>query len=103
MSVSATHLRCEHAPAPVGIGERAPRLQWQLEARDGERDVVQHAFRVEVQGLWDSGWIDGSQQLTLYGGPALPSRAKCEWRVQVRTSHGETGWSDTSTFETGLL
>ena len=102
MTLRCVDLRCERLVDPIGLDARTPRLTWRLEADGGERDVVQEASQVEVDG-WDSGRVDGWRQQVTYAGPPLPSRATRRWRVRAWTTGGETEWSPWSTFETGIL
>src|SRR5438874_13088450 len=81
LSTAATGLRCERLIEPIGIGTATPRLSWRLEATDGETDVVQLGWQIEVEGAWDSGRSDGRDQSVRYGGPPLGSRARHNWRV----------------------
>ncbi len=96
-------LRCERLVDPIGIDTLAPRLTWRLDADGGETDVVQHAHRVEVDGRWDTGWVDGWRQQATFDGTPLTSRESMRWRVRARTSAGETEWSEWATFEVGIV
>ncbi|MDI1250662.1 MAG: alpha-L-rhamnosidase, partial [Lacunisphaera sp.] len=88
-----TALRCEYLVDPAGLGERAPRLSWQLES--GRRGARQVAYRVRVAcspenlaagtaDRWDSGRVDGAQTVhVVYAGRPLRSRDVCHWAVEV--------------------
>ena len=92
-------LRVEHLEEALGIDVVAPRLSWQLAAPA----TRQEAYRLEV-GTWSSGWVESDEcVLVPYDGPAVGSRTRLEWRVQVRTDAGVSAWSAWSWWETGLL
>ena len=92
-------LRVEHLEEALGIDVVAPRLSWQLAAPA----TRQEAYRLEV-GTWSSGWVESDEcVLVPYDGPAVGSRTRLEWHVQVRTDAGVSAWSAWSWWETGLL
>ena len=105
--IVATDLRAERLTDPIGLGTSVPRLSWRLEATDGETDVLQQAWQIEVREgdvvTWDTGRVDGWTQSVTYDGPALSSRARRTWRARVWTTAGESDWSADATFEVGLL
>ena len=92
-------LRVEHLEEALGIDVAAPRLSWQLAAPA----TRQEAYRLQV-GAWDSGWVESDESVLVpYEGPAIGSRTRIEWRVQLRTDAGLSPWSPWSWWETGLL
>src|SRR5215218_3163608 len=92
-------LRVEHLKEALGIDVAAPRLSWQL----AEPATRQEAYRLEV-GAWSSGWVESDDSVLVpYDGPPIASCTRVEWRVQVRTDAGASGWSAWSWWETGLL
>ncbi|MBG0566498.1 alpha-L-rhamnosidase [Actinoplanes aureus] len=95
--------RIEHHTRPLGIGERTPRLSWQVET--GTPGWRQRAYEVEAVGLWSSGVIDSPDSVLVpWPGPALNSRDRVEIRVRVWSGEAEpTAWSATTTVEAGLL
>ncbi|MEX1255404.1 MAG: family 78 glycoside hydrolase catalytic domain [Dehalococcoidia bacterium] len=110
MSVpQAVDLRCEHLTNPLGTGVARPRLSWRT-ATDLE-GWTQSAYQVEVRDvdagevLWDSGRVASAESVLVpYDGPPLRSRQRCDWRVRVWGSDGVSSeWSETTSFETGLL
>ena len=103
MTIRCTDLRCERLVEPIGLDARSPRLTWRLDVDAGERDVVQTASELEVEGGWGTGRVDGWRQQVAYDGPALPSRSVVRWRVRAWTNAGDTAWSEWATFETGVL
>jgi alpha-L-rhamnosidase len=100
--MKVTDLRCERLVAPLGLDTPHPRLTWRLEPDEGETDVVQTAYEVEV-GDWTTGRVESWRQQLIYDGPALVSRQLVRWRVRAWTSAGDTDWSEWSRFEVGLL
>src|SRR5262245_677502 len=99
--MSAPHgLRVEHlGDAVLGIGDRRPRLSWQLP--DGAR--AQDAYQIEVNGISHERVESSDSILTPWPNDPLVSAARVEWRVKVWTDAGESTWSDRAWFETGLL
>jgi alpha-L-rhamnosidase len=94
----ALWLRCEHREDIPCVDDPAPRLAWALE--DGER---QSAYRIRVDGRWDSGWVESARTEVPYAGPPLPAGAELEWTVQVRDEVGEEGpVSEPARFRTAL-
>ncbi len=107
-------LTCEHLTNPVGIGNQQPRLSWKLRSdRSGE---VQTAWEIRAASsasgltaaspdLWDSGKIVSDQSvLVSWAGKPLGSRSQVFWQVRVWDKDGQpTAWSDTASFELGLL
>jgi alpha-L-rhamnosidase len=55
--------------------------------------------------LWDSGKVTSDETTHIvYGGKTLSSRETCYWKVKTWSSPGNAGtWSDTATWEMGLL
>jgi alpha-L-rhamnosidase len=103
VSIRCTDLLTERLVEPVGLDTRQPRLSWRLDADAGETDVVQTGYRVEVEGRWDTGRVDGWRQQVIYLGPDLASGQPVRWRVRAWTGAGDTGWSPWSSFEPGIL
>src|ERR671912_2416094 len=107
-------LKCEYRIDPLGIGERAPRLSWELQSES--RGQVQSAYRVLVAGngedleaeenlLWDSGRVESDRTIGVeYGGEELRSGSHCVWKVRVWDGAGDASpYSPPAVFETGLL
>ena len=91
-------LRVEHLVAPLGVGPTAPRVSWKLP--DGA--TTQDGYRV-VAGEWDSGRVTSPDSLFVPVGVAPASGLAVEWKVKLWTDLGETGWSEASSYEHGLL
>jgi len=105
-------LRTEHEVGPIGLDRADPRFAWQLEAV--VRGAVQSAWQVQVAAagtgfdgdlLWDSGKVDGGEQLDLpYAGTGLQPHQRCAWRVQVWDGDDvASGWSEPAAFAIGIL
>lgn len=94
---------------PLGIPGADPVFGWKTSS--DSRGVVQAGYEVEVgrspgaNDVWDTGRIDSSDQVDIaYGGPDLTAATQYFWRVQAWDAAGKTtGWSEPSTFETGLI
>src|SRR3954452_2772472 len=94
----AVGLRCEHREDLPCVDDPAPRLSWTLE--DGGR---QTAYRIRVEGLWDSGRVASSDSVdSAYAGPPLPPAAELEWRVEVWDEAGASTTSEPARLRTGL-
>jgi alpha-L-rhamnosidase len=93
-------LRVEHlGDAALGIGDRRLRLSWRLP----HGATRQEWYRIGI-GSRERDRVE-SDQSVLVPWPAedIGSRQRFEWRVQVGTDLGESGWSEPAWFETGLL
>ncbi|MBC5786468.1 family 78 glycoside hydrolase catalytic domain [Clostridium facile] len=98
---------------PLGI-DKTPTFSWQLGSN--EYGKGQSAYRIIVASteenakahkgdVWDSEQIQSEDNYdVLYAGPALASKTKYYWAVEVwDEDKNSIGWSDVSTFETGIL
>ena len=96
-----SHLKVEHLGGGVlGLGERRPRLSWQLPSGAAR----QEAYAIELDGR-DLGRIESDASVLVpWPGEPLTSRQRVDWRVKAWTDGGvESGWSPPAWFETGLL
>ncbi|CCH74942.1 Alpha-L-rhamnosidase [Nostocoides australiense Ben110] len=93
-------IRVEHRDDALGIGERRPRLSWQLPAPDAGR---QHAYRLRLDDEL-SPWVE-SDGTVLQPWPFDPlhSGEQHEIAVQVRTDMGDSEFSEPVALEAGLL
>lgn len=111
--LKVTTLQCDYRTRPLGVDNPRPRLSWRLESdRPGAR---QSACRIRVAtspglaaaeaDVWDSGCMESDRSVqVLYGGPALVSRQRYWWHVEVWTAGGEWAAAREPEFwETGLL
>lgn len=102
--MKAIRLKCEFLSDPVGIDIVRPRLMWNCEGGIRQTAYEIEAVSGEERRLWSSGAVESSSMLAKYSGPALESRSALRWRVRLRDENGVWGeWSDTASFELGLL
>ena len=107
-------LRVEQRVNPLGMDVRRPRFSWQSDAT--ERGWTQTGYQILVatsEGLlragkadvWDSGRVASGESLQVgYGGPALQSRQRYYWSVEVWDGQGRTARSsEVAWWEMGLL
>lgn len=91
-------------PAPVGIGEKRPRLSWQFTGN--EPSDSQAAYVVEIlQGgtvIWSSGERE-SEKCTVYPDFDLSPLAEYSWRVSVLSVLGRWETSEEEHFSTGFF
>jgi len=111
--LTPSHLRCEHAPAPLGIDGPRPRLSWQLNS--DLRAQTQRAYQIQAASsaellaqdapeLWDTAMVTSSAQLVPYAGPDLHSGQRVWWRVRVWDGQDHSGpFTEPTWFEMGLL
>ena len=92
---------------PVGRSLEDLSFSWKMPlVRDG---AAQSAYRIVVSSgekqVWDSGKVESSQSVKVpYKGVAIEPRAQYSWRVMIWDEKGNPSeWSDTATFEAGLL
>lgn len=111
------NLRCEYHVNPLGIGEKSPRLSWEVVSDDPfERGQRQTAYRIIVAStrekldanigdLWDTGVVRSDQtNQIVYAGKTLRSGQKCWWKVQVWDKDGHPSpWSEPAFWTMGLL
>ncbi|MGN0744690.1 MAG: family 78 glycoside hydrolase catalytic domain [Christensenellales bacterium] len=100
--MKAIDLKTEYLVNPIGIDAKRPRLFWTC---DGGRK--QTAFRVvatcDSNTVWDSGKVIADDMHVDYAGE-IESRRQISWQVVLWDENDVEGdWSETATFETGLL
>ena len=105
--VKVQHLLTENSVNPIGVGANQPRFSWQL-ASD-KRNIRQTAYELSVSddkgSVWTSGKVagDASVQIT-YGGNALQSDHKYNWKVKIWDNNGKSATSsEQATFRTAFL
>ncbi len=96
-------LTVDHRHDPVGVGAR-PRFGWQVTGAGP--GTTQQGWRISVADgsgavVWATSADDDTCVDIAYGGSPLESLRRYSWRVDVRTSDGETTGS--GTFVTGVV
>ncbi|MFJ6700274.1 alpha-L-rhamnosidase [Streptomyces sp. NPDC091272] len=110
-AVRVTAPTVEYAQHPLGLDVPRPRLSWPLVSDAPE--LAQSAYRIRVASspgrlaepdVWDSGKVASRDSaLVPYAGPALKSRTRYYWSVQVWDEKDRaSAWSEPSWWETGL-
>ena len=100
--MKAINLKTEYLVDPIGIDIKNPRLMWNC---DGGKK--QTAYRIVANSamisVWDSGKVHSGSMRVEYPKELL-SRQRVEWKVQLWDENDDAGdWSETASFETGLL
>ncbi len=93
---------------PIGLNLENLSFSWKLPAL--KKGMAQTAYQVEVfdaegKTLWNSAKVESSQSVKVpYDGRMPYSRERLTWRVRVWDEKGDISeWSDTASFESGLL
>lgn len=103
-------LVCEYRTELLGTDCVIPRFGWKL--RSEKRNTRQQAYRIQVadaadfsRPIWDSGRMESDHSIQVeYEGPALLSRTRYYYRVQVWDQFGrQSQWSTTEWWETAFL
>ena len=82
---------------PLGI-DGTPYFSWKISSC--KNNILQTAYRLEIQGLWDSGRVESRRQAFIeYDGPELEPCTEYRWRVTVWDNTGEEATAE-SYFET---
>lgn len=112
-SLTVENLRTEYLEQPLAIAVAQPRLSWKLAPAQGERDVSQQAYHIEVSSdatfasvdLWDSGEVKSSAtDQVVYQGKKLNSRQQAFWRCRIADAKGTwSEWSKPTSWTVGLL
>lgn len=106
-----TDLTVDHATAPLGLTNLAPRFGWRVNATGGWFQLswrVRVATRPELltnrPDLWDSGIVtSGDMTSTPYAGAALASRNTCFWDVELCATDERASRSAPASWEVGVL
>ncbi|MEI6521771.1 MAG: alpha-L-rhamnosidase, partial [bacterium] len=111
---SVKSLKSEYLVNPIGIDVTKPRFNWIMV--DDSCGASQTAYQIQAAStiellninkvdLWDSGKVASDQSIhVLYNGKELTSRTVVYWRAKIWNENNlESAWSETATFEIGLL
>lgn len=92
----------EYQKNPICVDEKKPQFSWKLSS--DEKNVMQSAYQIVVDGMWDSGKVlsDSSTHVE-YDGKELKPKTRYNVKVKLWDNHGnESEWSEGS-FETSFL
>lgn len=112
MAQSVVNLRTEHLVNPMSVDTKTPRLGWQIVS--DKQGVMQKEYHIIVAStrekaekcegdLWDVTAKSDQSQWIQYAGQALKSNTRCYWRVKVKTTKGNSDWSEVAMWNVGLL
>ena len=112
--LTATSLRCEYRPMPLGIDVTSPRLSWILQS--SARNEKQTAYQVMVASdiallnnntpdMWDTDKVVSDETICVaYAGKQLKSDTTYFWKVRVWDKDDiPSQWSPVSKWSMGLL
>jgi alpha-L-rhamnosidase len=110
-ALQPVNLRCALRVNPLGVGDVAPRLSWQLQSTGRARGETQSAYQIQVGSaadradLWDSGKVTSAATVDiLYAGQPLTSGGQFFWQVRVYDgSNNVSAWSAPAQWSMGLL
>lgn len=120
-TITVTNLNVEgREDQPLGLDVLQPRLGWQLVSDADEQNVMQTQYHIQVASsrellqqnqpdLWDEQVTSDQSQYITYAGKALKANQRCYWRVQIQSTQGKKGksqtsaWSEISEWGVGLL
>ncbi|MBE7043480.1 MAG: alpha-L-rhamnosidase [Ruminococcaceae bacterium] len=95
-------LKTEYQKNPIGIDEKKPRFSWKI--KSDENHVVQIAYQICVENIWDSGKVSSGQSIFLeYDGSPLSPCTNYNWKVRIWDNKGNISEWHHAFFETGLL
>lgn len=107
--MKAYELTTEHLVDPLGIDAASPRLSWkctggkkqaayEIQAADSETALAAGEL------IWETGVVESSESLNIDYSGELHARDAVVWRVRLKDESGDFGdWSETASFEMGLL
>lgn len=110
--VAVTALKTERMSNPMSLDTPTPRLGWGIVSN--LNDVMQTSAHIIVASsaekaaalegdFWDFTVQGDQSQWVKYGGKELHSNTACYWRVKVSTTKGDSDWSETASWNVGLL
>lgn len=102
-----TNLAVDHLQNPQALDREQPRFSWQMQAEEGETNLLQESYQIIVKDMkgktvWDSGQVKDGRSVDLkYAGSKLNAGETYNWRVTVWDSKGVKK-QESSTFAIGL-
>lgn len=110
--VNVIELKAERMTNPLSLDTPTPRLGWVITSQ--KNDVMQTSAHIIVAStadkaerlegdLWDATLTGDQSQWVKYAGKELRSNTPCYWRVKITTTQGDSDWSETATWNVGLL
>ena len=108
--LSVYDVRIEYQKNPIGIDVREPRVSWKIKSDD--RNIRQATYQIQVSKeesfdnvVWDSDEVASDESIHIVLKDLKPE-SKTRYYVRVRVTDlagNESGWSEPSFFEMGLL
>ncbi len=93
-------LKTNERIVPLGL-DGIPYFSWKI--RSGKENVRQVAFRIQIEGMWDTGRVESREQAFIeYEGAALLPCTQYQWKVTVWNNYGEEAKGQAS-FETAMI
>jgi alpha-L-rhamnosidase len=106
-------LRVDHFKSPLGLSNRHPLLEWQMDENSPARShsVAWQILVATDRGniphnadVWDSGWVESMGNTAVYRGLDLVGEQRYFWTVRLRYAEGDvSGWAEPDFWEMGLM
>lgn len=112
-SIEVKNMSVEYLSNPYGVDIQRPRFSWNFES--DVRGVSQESWQIIVDEnpndidngigkVWDSGKVMSDRTVNVeYDGIALKSNTKYYWRIHAWLNDGNSIWSESGFFHTGIL
>lgn len=105
------HLLVEALEQPLNVHKQRPNLSWHANVKSQTHYQIQVASTKQALNkgqadLWDSGKVAAEKSVNIqYQGNPLIGNQAAYWRVKVWSKQGntESDWSQTATWQTGLI
>ena len=110
--LKAVHLKCEYKTNPIGIDETTPRLYWQVQVNETDKNILQTAYQIQAATdrdfeklIWNTEKINSDQSIHIeYQGDSLQSRQRIFWRVKIWDNQNRVSeWSEIAFWEMAML
>lgn len=104
---SLTNLQVDRMTEPQALDRENPRFSWQMQADEGETNLLQEYYQIVVtdkkgKKVWDSGKVkDGRSVDLMYNGAKLKAGEDYKWNVTVWNNKGAKKTA-ASSFSVGL-